>query len=95
MLQLNQLDAIIAATLAAMGQTRLKAGMVTTFDYRFALVPLLKSFMKVRIGVLLNVLTSFLLATILFYFFLFLGYINLSFLGAAGGSGQQRCCRNI
>jgi hypothetical protein len=92
-LQLYQLDAIIVATLAAMGQTRLKAGMVTTFDYRFALVPQLKSFMKVCIGVFLNVLTSFLLATI--YFILFWGYINLSFLGAAGGSGQQRCCRNI
>ncbi|XP_059430915.1 uncharacterized protein LOC132164421 [Corylus avellana] len=47
--ELYQLDAIIAATLSALEQTGLQAGMVTMFDYRFALVPQLKSFMKARL----------------------------------------------
>jgi hypothetical protein len=68
-LQLLLLDAIILSTVAAIRQTGLQAGMVCLFDYRFVMVPQLKSFMKVCIGFdlwagFLNVLT-FLLATAL------------------------------
>ncbi|XP_059460236.1 uncharacterized protein LOC132189511 [Corylus avellana] len=52
--KLYQLDVIIAATCAAMGQTGLKARMITMFDYRFALVPQLKSFMKAQLEDLAN-----------------------------------------
>jgi hypothetical protein len=61
-LQLYQLDAIILSTLAAMQQTGQPAGMVSTFDYRFVMVPLLKSFMKVCFNLMfsfLNVVTLF------------------------------------
>jgi hypothetical protein len=53
-LQLYQLDAIIKTTLAALRQTGLQAGMVCIFDYRFALLPLLKSFMKAKLEDLAN-----------------------------------------
>ncbi|XP_059460233.1 uncharacterized protein LOC132189507 [Corylus avellana] len=52
--EIYQLDVIIAATRAAMEQTALKTGVVTKFDYRFALVPQLKSFMKAQLEDLAN-----------------------------------------
>lgn len=53
-LQLYQLDAIILSTLATIRQTGLQAGMICIFDYRFAMLPQLKSFMKVCSGCFLE-----------------------------------------
>jgi hypothetical protein len=44
------LDGIILVISAGMRQTRLKLEAVSVYDYRFIIVPMLKSFMKVSIG---------------------------------------------
>ena len=60
-----KLDAIIMVTITAMQQTWKKLEMVTTYDYRSIVVPLLKPFMRVcfefsGLFYLLNFLVAFL-----------------------------------
>lgn len=77
MWQLNKLDALILATMAAMRSTEQKLGIVSAFDYGLILFPLLKSFLQVWIGLSGSSLEfSYLLVGLHVYLYMF--SVNLS-----------------